>query len=164
MLNMTAGTLPPAPGEAVVFNLYQFHFPSVDVRVLQFASDDDPAVFAIFSSDAMLDNVCALPNCPIVQGATPAASAINVRQWVSNQFLAVNPACAVVNPFPGIPPQAFHLLTQQQFFTVCGLLTPVWVVDVFNAGLSFGCLYVCTPTGTAAGPAAQRYLGSLLFR
>lgn len=161
---------PPPAGSFLLSHFQPPSIPDFDLEKLEFLSDDDPAVFIDYASDADIHAVCGLAGSPVAQAANPATTADNLRAWVRGQFLAASPFCTVMaGPSPGTPStSAFQRLSNGEFFTLQNGGAPfiVWMNAMVAAGASLGRLYAVTPMldgGGGRSPQAHHVRGWLPF-
>jgi len=151
--------------------LFLWHIPTpsipFDLEKLEFLSEDDPAVFITYASDASIHAACGLAGSPVAQQANPAATAAMLRAWVQGQFLAASSNCtAMEGPPPGVPStSAFQRLSNAEFTTLVngGFPFLVWVTAMVAAGASLGKMYQATLPGGRGGRSPQHFLGWIPF-
>jgi hypothetical protein len=161
---------PPPPDSAKKpFLVEDFLIPiDVDLTRIEFASEDDPAFFCIYASDAEIHAALGIPGAPVAQGATPVVSAAAFRAFVVSEFTAVCDmnVCGVARLPPGIgnSDSAFQRLSNREAENLINRQTAYfgWAAALqATPGPGTGLAYVMTPSaGGAAGggrsPQAQQ--------
>ena len=149
---------PPASDE--VFFVEDYDIPKsvhVDLREIEFLSDDDPAFFIHYASDTEIHAALALAGSPVPQGVNAAASAVAFRQFVRNFFVQISPNCRVPQQAPavGFSECAFQRLSNHEAGHILNMSIPwaAWMVTVSaTPGARTGTAYEMTPSpGGAAG-------------
>lgn len=150
------------------FSLDEFHPPiQEDLRKLKFLSADDPGFFLEYTSDAVLHNICGLPNSAVRQGSNAAESAAALKQFVQKLFSAASPNCPVRLVGGALSEVAFERLSNMQVFKnlfLNNIVHQLWHAQMIQAGLSAGRMYVATPTPGGASPQMTFSNGLFLFR
>jgi hypothetical protein len=145
------------PPTTDVFNLSECHPPNFDVELtlLKFLSQDDPAYFFVYEADASIHAACGIAGSPVLQGVDAADSAARLRAWVAARFGEISPNCRIPIRGGGFSEHAFERLSNVEAARLGYALTvnvAAWVTAMMAAGVRVGTCYIATPSpGGAAG-------------
>jgi hypothetical protein len=152
---------PPPDAAKEPFLVGDFLIPiDVDLTRIEFATEDDPAFFCIYASDAEIHTALGIPGAPVPQGPTPALSAAAFRAFVVSEFAAVcNAAICSVARLPhgtGNSDSAFQRLSNREATDLTNRQIEryiMWGATVAaTVGAATGLVYEMTPSpGGAAG-------------
>ena len=144
----------PPPNGVFELSVYQPPNIGVDLKNIEFKSMDDPVVFFKYDDDQAIHATCGAHGGPVAQAVNAAATAANVKAWVHNGIVQISGPGCTVPPGNGVGASrvVYQCLTTHELFHFLVRLTG----NCMLPGLSYGSMYVATPTGKQRSPQAMK--------
>ena len=128
----------------------------IDINVLD-VSGDDPGLVIVYGAALGVHQCLGQHGSPVQQGASAAASLVNLRAWVRQRIVdAVGVGCQVPVAGGGFSDALFHHMTAGEVMRAqAALFVGPWHAAMAAAGSTCGSLFLITAAGGGANQAEQ---------